>query len=65
MKTIELIDEHEHAGRTYPPGSELSVAAEDADWLIGLKKAKPATKQSSPHASDTAASPNHSKESAA
>lgn len=42
-KTIELIDPHEHAGRTYPPGSELTLDAADADWLVALKKARPVT----------------------
>jgi len=40
-KTIELIDPHEHAGRDYPPGSELTLDTDSADWLIALKKAKP------------------------
>lgn len=40
-KTIELIDPHEHAGRSYPPGSELTLDADAAEWLIALKKARP------------------------
>ena len=43
-KTIELIDPHEHAGRDYPPGTELVLDTDSADWLIALKKAKPAGK---------------------
>lgn len=39
-KTIELIDPHEHAGRDYPPGTELVLDTDSADWLIALKKAK-------------------------
>lgn len=43
-KTIELTAPHEHAGRDYPAGSELTLPADSADWLIALKKAKPAGK---------------------
>lgn len=40
-KTIELTAPHEHAGRDYPAGSELTLDTDSADWLIALKKAKP------------------------
>ncbi|KVW99514.1 DUF7210 family protein [Thiobacillus denitrificans] len=46
-KTIELIEPHEHAGRDYPAGSELTLDTDSADWLIALKKAKPAGKTNS------------------
>lgn len=39
-KTVELRKQHEHAGRTYPKGAELSLPEGKADWLIALKVAK-------------------------
>lgn len=39
-KTIELVKLHEHAGRVYPSGSELTLPKSKADWLIGTKVAK-------------------------
>lgn len=50
-KTIELIEPHEHAGRNYPVGSELTLDADAADWLIALKVAKPAASHSTRPAS--------------
>lgn len=66
-KTIELIEPHEHAGREYPPGCELTLDTDSADWLIALKKAKPAGKHST-RAADAAQSeskPESTKENAA
>lgn len=42
MKKIELTAPHEHAGRNYPVGSELTLADDEADWLVALKVAAPA-----------------------
>lgn len=41
MKKIELTAQHEHAGRNYPVGSELTLQDEEADWLVALKVAIP------------------------
>lgn len=41
-KKIELLQPHEHAGREYPAGCELTLPVDAADWLIALKVAKPA-----------------------
>lgn len=41
MKKIVLIEAHEHEGRARPPGSELTLADADADWLVAAGKAKP------------------------
>lgn len=40
---VELIQPHEHAGRTYPPGSMLELPDDSAEWLIAIDAAKPAT----------------------
>ncbi|KQO23493.1 hypothetical protein [Acidovorax sp. Leaf78] len=39
-KTVELRKQHEHAGRTYPKGAELTLPEGKADWLIGTRVAK-------------------------
>ena len=39
-KTVELRKQHEHAGRTYPKGSEISLPEAKAEWLIAMKVAK-------------------------
>lgn len=44
-KTIELLRAHEHGGREYPPGAELTLPADAADWLVGIKAAKPVEKK--------------------
>lgn len=40
-KSIKLLKPHEHAGREYPPGAELTLPIADADWLVALKSAEP------------------------
>ena len=64
-KTIELTAPHEHAGRDYPIGSELTLDTDSADWLIALKKAKPAGKTNFRAADPVPAQPEPSKENAA
>lgn len=46
LKTIELLAPHTHAGRDYPIGGVITIDADAADWLIGCKRAKEATKGS-------------------
>lgn len=41
-KTIELLKPHEDGGREYPVGAQLTLPADAADWLVGIKSAKPA-----------------------
>lgn len=55
LEEIELLEPHEHAGRTYPAGGRLNLALHKLDldsaaWLIGLGKAKqvPATLNPTP-----------------
>lgn len=40
---IRLLAPHDHAGRTYPAGAELTLSAKRAQWLIDLKRAEPVT----------------------
>lgn len=40
QKTVELLKEHEHAGRTYPIGASLTLDTDSADWLISIGVAK-------------------------
>lgn len=42
MKKVELLQPHTHAGRDYPPGSELTLDDDAAAWLIALRVAQPA-----------------------
>lgn len=44
-KTIELLKPHEHGGREYPAGAQLTLPADSADWLVGIKTAKLAEKK--------------------
>lgn len=39
-KKVELLKQHEHLGRKYPAGSELTLPEGKANWLIGIKAAK-------------------------
>lgn len=64
-KTIELIEPHEHAGRGYPSGSELTLPADSADWLIALKKARPVGKPVQNSRAAEPAQPETTKENAA
>lgn len=41
-KQITLTQPHEHAGRVYPVGATLTLDDDQADWLIGLKRAEEA-----------------------
>ena len=38
---IDLTEPHRHAGRDYPPGATLTLPRSKAEWLIGLKRARP------------------------
>lgn len=42
MKSIVLIESHEHKGHPRPPGSELTLTDADAAWLIDAGKARAA-----------------------
>lgn len=53
QKTIELTEPHTHAGRDYTPGSVITMDADSADWLIGLKRAKEAPKSARPENADS------------
>lgn len=44
MKTVELTEPHEHAGKPCQPGDQIELDTADADNLIGMNKAKPAGK---------------------
>ena len=46
MKTITLTAAHEHDGCEHPAGTELVLTETDADWLIGVGKAKAAVTNS-------------------
>lgn len=39
---IRLLKAHTHGGREYPPGAELDLSADQAQWLKGLKVAEDA-----------------------
>lgn len=38
-KNIVLKAPHRHAGRDYPVGAKLTLAADKADWLISIDRA--------------------------
>jgi hypothetical protein len=40
QKKVKLLEKHEHEGREYPAGSELSLDKDQAEWLIGIKRAE-------------------------
>ncbi len=40
---VRLLEPHEHAGRNYPAGAELTLSATRANWLIDLKRAEAIT----------------------
>jgi hypothetical protein len=34
MQTIRLLKPHQHAGQTWPAGTQISMRKRQADWLI-------------------------------
>lgn len=40
-RRVRLLAPHEHAGRDYPAGAELTLPEDAAAWLVGLKRAEP------------------------
>lgn len=55
QKTIHLVKPHRHAGRNYPAGAQITLAAHKADWLIGVGTAKAAAPAPAPASAKQAA----------
>lgn len=39
-KTIKLLKSHEHAGRQYSEGDEITLPVDAADWLVAIGSAQ-------------------------
>jgi hypothetical protein len=55
MTRIELLQPHTHAGRVHAAGDRIDVHAADAEWLIGLGKARAAEPGALPTTTETSA----------